>query len=644
MPSRCLSAPDHEIGAQMPVTPRGRAAKGSQTFLLFLIKPSHYDDDGYVIQWARNDIPSNTLASLYGIALDCAARGVLGDGVDLRIVAIDETNCRVKTAKIIRAFRRAGGKGLVALVGVQSNQYPRALDIARPLRAAGIAVCVGGFHTAGSLAMLPEPPPEIREAWDLGITIFAGEAEGRLDEVLRDAQRGDLRPLYQYASDLPDLQGAPAPFLPQSMIKRNLSSRTTFDAGRGCPFQCSFCTIINVQGRKSRYRSADDVERIVRNNAAQGVRHFFITDDNFARNRNWEAIFDRLIQLREDEGLGLNLIIQVDTLCHLIPNFVRKAARAGVTRAFIGLENINPDNLIGAKKKQNRITEYRTMLQAWKSIGVITCCGYIIGFPNDTRERVLRDIEVIKRELPTDLLEFFYLTPLPGSEDHQILHRDGVWMDPDMNIYDAEHVTTGHPLMSAEEWRRAYREAWAAFYTPEHGDPDAPGACLRHPRAQDHDALPVVLRQHRNRRRPSLAGRPVPAQVPARSAAGIAPGHPVRVLSPLRLGNPVQDHASDCSLVDLRPHAPAGRSRSRGRRLPRSRTHAGDRDRDRRPRDLPRHRIGKAGGRQGQAAKSTAEGAAPAPSRLIGDYGRGGLPRRPHPPDLLEDQAARDPA
>ena len=421
-----------------------------------------------MIQWARNDIPSNTLATVYGIALDCEARGVLGDGVELRIAAIDETNCRIKTGRIIQAFCRAGGRGLVALVGVQSNQYPRAVDIARPLRAAGIPVCIGGFHTAGSLVMLPEPPPEIRDAWDLGISIFAGEAEGRLDEVLRDAQRGALRPLYQYTSELPNLEGAPPPFLPQSMIRRNLSSRTSFDAGRGCPFQCSFCTIINVQGRKSRYRSADDVEGIVRDNAAQGVRHFFITDDNFARNRNWEPIFDRLARLREDEGIGINLIIQVDTLCHLIPDFVRKAGLAGVTRAFIGLENINPDNLIGAKKKQNRITEYRTMLQAWKLIGVITCCGYIIGFPNDTRERVLRDIEIIKRELPTDLLEFFCLTPLPGSEDHQILHRKGVWMDPDMNIYDAEHVTTGHPLMSADEWRQAYREAWAAFYTPEH--------------------------------------------------------------------------------------------------------------------------------------------------------------------------------
>ena len=343
------------------------------------------------------------------------------------------------------------------------------MDIARSLRAADIPVCIGGFHAAGTLAMLPEPPPEVREAWDLGISIFAGEAEGRFDALLQDAQAGRLKPLYDYMSDLPGLEGVPTPFLPRDTLRRHINLRTSFDSGRGCPFQCSFCTIINVQGRKSRYRSADDVEALVRDNHAQGIHKFFITDDNFARNRNWEGIFDRLIALR-GEGIKVKLIIQVDTLCHRIPNFVEKAGLAGVNRVFIGLENINPDNLTAAKKKQNRITEYRSMLQAWKSVGAMTYCGYIVGFPNDTPERLRRDIEIIKRELPVDLLEFFYLTPLPGSEDHQTLHRNGVAMDPDLNSYDTEHVTTAHPLMSADEWREAYMNAWRDFYEPSHID------------------------------------------------------------------------------------------------------------------------------------------------------------------------------
>jgi len=444
-----------------------RQSTGNGCFHLWLIKPSHYDDDGYVIQWARNDMPSNSLAALCGVASDCNDRRVLGTDVDIRISVADETNTRIKTGKILRQIRRSGGKGLVALVGVQSNQFPRAMDIARPLRAAGIPVCIGGFHAAGTLAMLPEPTPEIREAWELGIAIFSGEAEGQLDQLLRDAYQGTLKALYDHRNELPGLEGVPTPFLPRDSIRRNLSLRTTFDAGRGCPFQCSFCTIINVQGRKSRFRSADDVEKIVRENHAQGIYKFFITDDNFARNRNWEPIFDRLIKIREG-GTKVTLLIQVDTLCHLIPNFVAKAGRAGVNRVFIGLENINPDNLAAAKKRQNRITEYRTMLQAWKGIGAITYCGYIIGFPNDTRERLRRDIEIIKRELPVDLLEFFFLTPLPGSEDHQTLHRKGVWMDPDLNNYDTEHVTTAHPLMSPDEWRQTYFEAWEAFYDPAH--------------------------------------------------------------------------------------------------------------------------------------------------------------------------------
>ena len=100
---------------------------------------------------------------------------------------------------------------------------------------------------------------------------------------------------------------------------------------------------------------------------------------------------------------------------------------------FIGLENINPENLLAAKKRQNRITEYREMLQAWREAGAITCAGYIIGFPADTKDSILRDVEIIKRELPLDILEFFILTPLPGSEDHKILWEQGIWMDPDLN-------------------------------------------------------------------------------------------------------------------------------------------------------------------------------------------------------------------
>ena len=156
-------------------------------FQLVLIKPSHYDDDGYVIQWWRSFMPSNSLAVVYGLADDAAQRQVLGPGVAIDITACDETNMRVRFKDIIAQFQRHDGFGLVGLVGVQSNQFPRTLDIARPLRAAGIPVVIGGFHISGCLAMLPEMPPDLQAALDMGCSLFAGEAEdGRLDRVLQD--------------------------------------------------------------------------------------------------------------------------------------------------------------------------------------------------------------------------------------------------------------------------------------------------------------------------------------------------------------------------------------------------------------------------------------------------------------------------
>jgi radical SAM superfamily enzyme YgiQ (UPF0313 family) len=442
-------------------------ARATKRFCLVLLKPSHYDDDGYVIQWLRSTIPSNSLAALYGLALDCQQRHVLGADVEIEIHPYDETNTRIRPKRIAAMIKEAGD-GMVMFVGVQSNQFPHTLDLAKPLLEQGIQIAVGGFHVSGTMSMLGGDDADVHRAKAMGISLFAGEAEGRLEMVLQDAYKKELKPLYNFMADLPGIDGMPIPLISSVRAQRTAGHVTSFDAGRGCPFQCSFCTIINVQGRKSRRRTPDDIEQIIRENVKQGLRSFFITDDNFARNKDWEAILDRIIHLREVVGLKIGFLIQVDTLCHKLPNFIKKCARAGVRRVFIGLENINPDNLAAAHKRQNKITEYRKMLLAWKEARVITYCGYITGFPNDTAESIIRDVEIVKKELPLDVLEFFFLTPLPGSEDHQKLVQAGVPVDPDLNKYDLNHVCTAHSKMSKEEWEHAYVTAWKTYYTLEH--------------------------------------------------------------------------------------------------------------------------------------------------------------------------------
>ena len=441
--------------------------KSKQSFHLILIKPSHYDDEGYVIQWGRSAIPSNSLAALNALAMDCVARQVLGENVDIHVDAYDETNATIPIKRLIRRIHRGAG-GMIGFVGVQTNQFPRSLDLGKTFLEAGIPVVIGGFHVSGCYAMLKETPKDIQQALADGFTLIAGEAEGHLDVILKDAYEKRLQPFYNFLANTPSLEGIPSPFLPASLVKRTFRRLSSFDAGRGCPFQCSFCTIINVQGRTSRCRSADDIEALIRVNLKQGVWRFFITDDDFARNKGWESILDRMIHLREVEGFRLSLIIQVDTMCHKIPRFIEKAVRAGCHNIFLGLESLNPESLAGTKKRQNKIAEYRKMLQAWKSHGCTTAAGYILGFPTDTPASIAHDIDILKKELPVDIVEFFILTPLPGSEDHQQLYEQGVWMDPDMNIYDLEHVTMGHPKMTKVELAEAYRTAWRTYYTWDH--------------------------------------------------------------------------------------------------------------------------------------------------------------------------------
>src|SRR3954469_6198116 len=113
-------------GSTIPATAR------SKRFCLILVKPSHYDEDGYVIQWFRSTIPSNSLAAVFGLARDCAQRHVLGPGVEIEIHPFDETNTRIRPERLARMIKQAGA-GMVMFVGVQSNQFPHTLDLAKPL-------------------------------------------------------------------------------------------------------------------------------------------------------------------------------------------------------------------------------------------------------------------------------------------------------------------------------------------------------------------------------------------------------------------------------------------------------------------------------------------------------------------------------
>ncbi|MGD0201061.1 MAG: radical SAM protein, partial [Bryobacteraceae bacterium] len=128
---------------------------------MFLVRPSKYDDEGFVIRHWRAVVPTNSLACLNSLTEDVRQRRLLGE-VELRVQVLDEAVTRLPLRRISRLNRRSGERVLVCLVGVQTNQFCRAADIALELRREGVAVMIGGFHVSGMLAMFPTVPPEIQ--------------------------------------------------------------------------------------------------------------------------------------------------------------------------------------------------------------------------------------------------------------------------------------------------------------------------------------------------------------------------------------------------------------------------------------------------------------------------------------------------
>lgn len=252
---------------------------------------------------------------------------------------------------------------------------------------------------------------------------------------------------------------------PGAYLKKG-SKEGVFDAGRGCPFKCDFCTVVNIFGHEARSRSADDVEKIIRWNVANGVFFYFITDDNFSRNKNWEAIFDRLIALKEDEGISIKFQMQADCLSSKIPGFVEKAGLARCCRVFIGIESISDENIDFFNKSHNKTGEYRKLLQKWRDHDVVVIAGFIIGTPIDDEEGILKDVERLIDEVPADYFSFQILTPFPGSVFYRNEVEKGAWLHDDLNLYNASKLTFRHPNISNSRMNQVYKQVWDIIYKP----------------------------------------------------------------------------------------------------------------------------------------------------------------------------------
>ncbi len=477
----------------------------------FIRKPSKYDDDGYVSVFGYGVQPNNTLNVLS--ALNDEFNRHFSGKTTQRPPGnhhLGRADLR-RRHQLLRPFQQLKKKAhedgvelLIGLAGVQSNQYPRGRDLALQFVAEGMTTMMGGFHVSGY-------PESCKFLNSVGVTTIVGEAENLWGFIVEDFLAGTLKPQYSVTEGIRAKTGqddiivpiitdrAQLPVLDDRYLTRFFNTTMTpLDTSRGCPFTCSYCSVKNVMGRTDAL--APEPQRGRRMGArcdalftASSRCSWWMTISSARHDgrKSWTGLIE---VKKEFPKLSFMMQVDVDASCYAnvaegetetakhrrSRRFTELAAAAGCYQAFVGIESLNPDNLNFATKYQNTddrqhkmkieeararvIGKYQRVVDNWHKVGVSVHAGYMLGFPFDGPDCGRVAAQTL-RKIGFDIVSYFIMTPLPGTEDQVRYAKEGDIIDWDFNQLDSQHVTLKHPRLDTRQWMQAYNDAFRGFYS-----------------------------------------------------------------------------------------------------------------------------------------------------------------------------------
>jgi len=416
---------------------------GDTPFRVVLVKPSKYGRDGFVERFRRGFMPNSSLHHLRSMV---PAR--LG-GRALTVSAIDEY-----TQTDLRYLERLRPEScdLLALVGVQSHQMHRALDLSALARANGVPHCViGGPHCMTC---------DTAEVHGRGVSFALAEAELAWPQVLADALAGELRPVYggqRWQEDLrPPVQLPPAP----DELRRYLIPMLGLYPARGCPFDCSFCSVVKIAGKKVRSQPVETTLRSLFAARAAGVRLVMFTSDNFNKYAEARPLLEAMIEA----GLRLPFFVQCDVQLVRDEALVALLARAGCAQVFVGVESFSRSVLKSVRKHQNHPSRYADLIRLCHAYGVTTHFSNILGFPEQDEADILDHLRRLQEMRPF-MASFYVLTPIPGTDQYDAFLADGLIEERNLDRFDATCSVWRHPHLAGPRLEHLLAHAYREFYS-----------------------------------------------------------------------------------------------------------------------------------------------------------------------------------
>ncbi len=410
-----------------------------------ILKPSKYTVDGYVERFRWGFMPNSTVPYVRSMTPPEVA------GTPIEVHGIDEyVHTDLDYLKLLEPA--PGERTLLALVGVQSHQFHRALDLAAKARANGCMVVIGGPHVMTCDTTLLH---------DSGVSFALAEAELIWPEILEDAAGGQLRPVYGASRRWQQELDSPVVTPPsQRDLGRYLNRMLGLYPARGCPFLCTFCSVIKIAGRRIRSQAIDTTMASLRAAKAAGVRAIMFTSDNFNKYPEAETLLTAMV----DAQLGMELFVQCDTQIARQEHLVELLAKAGCFQMFVGVESFNRQTLLAAAKGQNRPETYRDIVRLCRDYGIGSHFSNIIGFPQDTRESVAEHMGAL-RDIGSNWASFYILCPIPGTEQYDDFLAQGLITEKNLDRFDTTSLTWRHPTFSREQLSRLLFQCYRQFFS-----------------------------------------------------------------------------------------------------------------------------------------------------------------------------------
>jgi len=290
-----------------------------------------------------------------------------------------------------------------------------------------------------------------------------GEAEDVMPALIDDMERRSVRPVYE-ASERPDVRRSPVHRWDLVDMRNYVTMSVQFS--RGCPFDCEFCDIIEMNGRVPRTKTPAQLIGELDDLRAHGWNGMvFIVDDNFIGNRKQaKALLRELIAWRERTHHGMGFLTEASVNLAEDPELCELMARAGFKMVFLGIETHSFAGLEECHKLQNTRRDLVESVQMIQSAGMEVMAGFIVGFDSDQKDIFHRQFEFIQRSgVVTAMVGL--LTALPRTALYRRLHREGR-IEAESTGNSVEAVLNFKTILDREFLVSGYRDLMNRLYAP----------------------------------------------------------------------------------------------------------------------------------------------------------------------------------